>query len=1453
MGWVSDAIDSIGDAIKAVGDIFSDPLSAIGDIIEGTLNFMTFGTYEFAKDLIGGLFDFEVPYQDRTQMVRAAAGSRQIVYGRARVGGQLVYIESWYKDRQFLTMTIVVAAHQVEEITAVYANGRKVASARSSGNGRMPKHQDGRYNSSGYNRISCWSADGTQSGAILATVFPRGNASNPPNWTSNHKLLGQAYVHIFCNYNDDVFESGLPKFEIELKGKNDIYDPRNGSTGYTDNQALCLLDALRWERMFNAPDSDIDMASFSVAANIADELVASGSGTTERRYTVNGTLPFDRPPLEVMLSLAKAGAGIPIYSQGQWSYSPGAYSAPVMDLDESDLVGGINFQPGPSKKGRHNKATGTYLDASQNFEEVEFSQLLVQAYVDDDLEVLEKTYQFALTNSGTMARRLAKIDIERNRFGLALQIDAKFRTLRLTPGDRVTLSISGLGWDQRIFRVEDVQFSFERGVSLTLREDNPGIYDWSEGDVLELDTPPVIQIPDGIGVSAPTGIQVTEELYRTITQDVPKVRMIVSWDADENRVSRGYDVQIKPQSSSVWVNAVTYWQENIVEINDVESGDFDIRVRAINSVGQRSDWATTTYTVDGFDAALPQAVQLSELKYTPRDPDAVYNTILVDVTPPADADYSHAFVQYRKDGEPGWTDFGVTENDQARIVVNADGAQYAVRVFSVSVQGVRSKDSSIAFITTSNSQDIFDPDVSGYVPAPQVHGLELAGQGNDTEFTGRDAKFEWRMTTVDQWLAIGSEGFVGASGGSLDQYFRDYQVEVWADGRVRRTEFVTDNFYIYSHEKNSEDYSSQIGSNGAWRTFELRVYARGRLNQINDTPARLEVTNPPPGALANLRVDEGFNVLEISYARPDDLDFAGVEIYVSTTQGFTPTEPVAVVSDNSYVVSGLDQGADYYVRLRPFDLFGRIGAAYTSEFAVTTKTGVDLTGLSGWAYEIDPVDRAFIEDNLAGDAIPSEKIEGLAVAKLTAGVINATGPITTESIFRAVDDINNPQYQAGLGPTNIDGTTYLMWGYDEAAPAGEKLRFGVDEVGNAYFRGDISGSNGTFSGDLDAVDGTFTGQLIAATGVLGDPNGNRVEYDGTDFIVQSDNFEIDSNGNASFSGDITGSTITGSLFQTSPSGKRVVISSASNSLKVYDATNTEIVSTGSSADIGGSSNRKTAILGSTSDDTIGVVGKSVDEVGVIGYSDSFRAGVEGFSQGGFGVSGYTYSSSASQSGVRGRSYGVSMGVEGFSSSGIGVNGYSGGNNEPGVRGVNDYNGYGVLGDGTIHDFYADGTGTYGPFTGSHDGLIISGIAPEIGDILISTGEVEKANVGNTISYLTLSNFLSAAAYGVYTKSFDLTDKRPAALNLMPEGDYAALKSTHKRSIVNALGEGQINVCSENGNFEVGDFICTSNIPGKGMRYDGQDMRYVVAKCMEFVDWSAESSNTKMVACIYMCG
>ena len=542
----------------------------------------------------------------------------------------------------------------------------------------------------------------------------------------------------------------------------------------------------------------------------------------------------------------------------------------------------------------------------------------------------------------------------------------------------------------------------------------------------------------------------------------------------------------------------------------------------------------------------PTALSVTEALNTPKTPNANLSTLEVSVSAPSDSAYSYALVEYRLLGTLGWSTAGPA-SPEALITVASDGATYEVRARSVSNSGVVSQDYvSTTFQTTKIiGADPGDPDVDEKIVIPPVRGLELEEQGNDTKFTGRDAKFVWRATTVSEWFEIGSEGQLGASAGELDLYFRDYQVEIWAQNKIVRTAWVKDPAFVYSYEKNAEDYARENGAAGAWRSFEIRVYCRGRLNQISDRPAKLSVSNPAPTNITGLAITAGFNVIEIVYKKPDDLDFAGVQVWISETSGFDPdaVEPVATIGDNSYVAGGLKQGQNYYVRLRPFDDFGIEGTTPTAEIMVTTRTGQDLDGLSGWAYEVDPVDRDFVNNNmepgsinleddqvggqlgsnklanlaviaekLAGQAVTAEKIAALAVgtaaiqnlavtdakikelsvAKLLAGVINATGPITTESILRAVDDINNPSVQVGIGPASLPvagaQTSLLMWSVNSLGD----VTFGVDELGNPYF-----------SGILDAAGGSFAGALEAATGVLGNPSGSRAEYDGTNLIVES--------------------------------------------------------------------------------------------------------------------------------------------------------------------------------------------------------------------------------------------------------------------------------------------------------------------------------------------------------------
>lgn len=187
---------------------------------------------------------------------------------------------------------------------------------------------------------------------------------------------------------------------------------------------------------------------------------------------------------------------------------------------------------------------------------------------------------------------------------------------------------------------------------------------------------------------------------------------------------------------------------------------------------------------------------------------------------------------------------------------------------------------------------------------------------------------------------------------------------------------------------------------------------------------------------------------------------------------------------------------------------------------------------------------------------------------------------------------------------------------------------------------------------------------------------------------------------------------------------------------------------------------------------------------------------------------------------------------------------------------------GVQSSGGTWDFYAIGdaagynsfsSGSYGPFTGAHDGLVIKSFVAEVGDIIVDKSIFNHKNISNTIAVNEISTKPKQKnVVGVFINRRELDPLNAGTSVPYPwPKDYS---EEYDAIIFNALGEGQINVCKEGGNFEAGDYICSSSIPGKGMKQDDDILHnYTIAKIRENCIWEDGDNEIKMVACIYLAG
>lgn len=702
-----------------------------------------------------------------------------------------------------------------------------------------------------------------------------------------------------------------------------------------------------------------------------------------------------------------------------------------------------------------------------------------------------------------------------------------------------------------------------------------------------------------------------------------------------------------------------------------------------------------------------------------------------------------------------------------------------------------------------------------------VTGLELFNQGPATVFEGQDAKFSWRANSVTTSYDIGSEPY-GGNSGSLGPYFRDYEVRVYSAPSIGpitllRTEHTSDTFYTYTYEKNFED-SAGVPN----RKFTIKVYQRGAQGQLSSKPASITVSNPPPVAPTGLFATAGASLVTIGATKPNLSDYLGMIVWSSTSSGFTPSDGNKVYEgpNNAFSYTGRTPNVALYFKVAFYDTFSKTVAQLnlSSEITATpfqsgikTVTTLPVSGMVEgdvvylttdqqlWRYNGSAWTRSITAQQITSQLVDSQ-IAAMAAAKLT-------GQITTTQITD--NSISTPKLQAASVQTaNL------------AAGSVDTLQLNAGAVTTTKIAA-----------------GSITTALIQAGAVT------ATEISVSTLSAISANL-----------GSITAGTITGALIKTASSGTRLVLNeSSSNELRSYNSSGTLVMS------LGGSSAGKLVISNagagyapiladSQTSSSVMLATNSSTGNGISAIAVSANA-IAGTATSGYG--GYFVSSGANP-GMYSENYATGHGarIRGGTSGSMTTSGLIG------------------LSDGTGRCFYNE-TGTFGPFTGSHDAIADKSMIIEIGDIVIDRECVSRNGISDTIFKVEISSIpKQKAAIGIVNIRMALENiatpaafiDRTAILDpesnntnpiAKPEWEYARMHFDYVG--VNAVGEGQMNVCGEGGNIEAGDFIVTSSIAGKGMRQDDDLLHnYTVAKARESVTFTS-ATQIKQIACIYICG
>jgi hypothetical protein len=527
--------------------------------------------------------------RDRQLTVRQPAAPRRVIYGQMKVGGVLAFMHSTNDDTH-LHLIQTIAGHEVQEIGDIYLNDELVPL---DGAGEAT----GRY--AGYVRII------KHLGSTTQTADTTLIAEAPDKWTTAHRLQGIAYLYVRLIGSSDLFPNGVPNISAIVKGKKDIYDPRTATTGWTDNAALCIANYLSDTKYGVSATyaTAIDSTALTAAANVCAEAVALAAGGTENRYTMNGSFDSNQTPEDTVGEMLSAMHGKVIYSGGRWAILAGAYIVPIVTLNEDDARGSVKVVPRISRRDLYNAVKGIYTSPGNNWQPSDFPAVTSSTYeTQDNGERIWRDLSLPYTTSGSMAQRIAKIELEKSRQQIVVIFPAKLTGLQLRAGDTVKLSLARFGWSEKVFEVIEWQFEVYAddageqalGVNLVLRETASANFNWNTGNETTIDPAPDTNLPNPFTVSAVTGLACasgTDHLLETSDGGVTS-RIYVTWNALASAFVSNYEVEAKKSTASISSMAALPINGKSAYVSPVDDGvSYDVRVRAVNSLGVHGAWA----------------------------------------------------------------------------------------------------------------------------------------------------------------------------------------------------------------------------------------------------------------------------------------------------------------------------------------------------------------------------------------------------------------------------------------------------------------------------------------------------------------------------------------------------------------------------------------------------------------------------------------------------------------------------------------------------------------------------------------------------------------------------------------------------------------------------------------------------------------------------------------------
>lgn len=888
------------------------------------------------------------------------------------------------------------------------------------------------------------------------------------------------------------------------------------TTGVTDDPAWVLWDLLTNSvygcGVYGITAADLDAGSFYNASVFNSEQVSDGNGGTEPRFRFNAPIQNSQDMLTTLQQVAQmmnANLGV---EDGLITLYQDRPTQAMYLINKSCVVGSDDISNASGANPVYFKYTSNTLSDRTTAVDVTWVNASNIQWLPNTTSVTDPTY---LAKYGYLSTDLSAFGA--TTYGQAYRCGKYwlFENLYNTEQVEFELGLQGLGF---IVRPDDVFALFDddyanRSVGGHIVSATSNTVTLCESVIIDPDVTTYLWILAADGVTY-TQYTVTNSpgTYQTLTisgtfATIPSKHCLFGLASSiQPRLFRIKDIKIDGTSQTATITARLYDPTNY----DYVEGTWSQPTAVYTQPTQAAPTPPSNPMASGTQYINPQN---SQLQYG----------ISVSWDRPSQQNIGYV-IKWRKDSGQ-WSSSAEQISNSYQLEPVVDG-EYDFLIYSVNLLGQQSAPASVSYTL----------DTSGggtSATLSEIQDLYVYGT-TGTTWTGTDCEFEWTNPAANQGLL---KDFLVTISTTTGTQLRQVVVGPVVGGDAQN--------YTYTFAMNQSDSAAQ-SLTGPQRSLLVKVQGMDSQNDLtNGITATL--TNSPPPVPSDITATAAQQSCLVTWDPETDNDIQGYIIWLSETNGFTPSSGTATDCGDTAITTflSLNKSTTYYFKLAAYDVFGKAldgtGLNVSSQLSFTTPTNVGVpsgstlpaSGMSSGDFFYNTSNNSLykytgsawvVVGTASGTTLPSSGTTvGDTFYNTTTGLLYTWNG--SAWVAAGITVASSPPSGASAGATYYNSTSGTLYTYSGSAwvaigiPQGSTLPSSGMVTGDTFY----NSSNGilyTYNGSAWVTAGIASGASLPGSGMnqgslFFDTSNNKLyRYTGSAWTVAVDG------------GDITAGTVT---------------------------------------------------------------------------------------------------------------------------------------------------------------------------------------------------------------------------------------------------------------------------------------------------------------------------------------